>query len=235
MASLLYHQEPELFEIHPQTQKVLNWTKPNSTILELGCHTGLLSRLLVEKKNCIVTGIDINKEAINVAQEYLLDGFILDLEDYPEMEKVLLNKRFDCIILLHVLEHLRNPSKFLSYIRGVLKEDGFIIIGLPNVSNAKERFDMLYGKFEYTNIGVMDRTHISMFNYFTAKKLIEEARLEIEAYYSPWQVNPVKYFLNHLPFLWRIAKNMDDLPWKLFLNKPNLTDSVMLFNCKKND
>lgn len=228
----LYHQNYFEFEKNPQTQKVLNWINHNEKILEFGCHTGLLSRALVETKKCVVVGIDINKEALKIAEKFQSETFCFNIEDYNQWYKVLKNQVFDSITFLHILEHLRNPQEVLQHSLDLLKPNGMVIIGLPNVSNAKDRFDMTFGKFEYTEIGVMDRTHVHMFNYKTAIKFIEDAGLVIEEYFSPWQVNPIKHFFDHLPVLLRFAKTMSEKPPRLFKFSPNITDTIMLFKCK---
>lgn len=230
--SLNYHQPYKEFYENQQTQKVLDWAELVTRLLEFGCHTGLLSRALRETKKCSVVGIDINKDALKIAEKYQSETFYFDIENYNQWYKELRNQVFDVITFLHILEHLRNPQEVLQHSLYLLKPNGIVIIGLPNVSNAKERFDMTFGRFEYTDIGVMDRTHMHMFNYKTAIKLIEDAGLVIEEYFSPWQVNPIKHFLDHLPVFHRFAKNMSEKPPRLFKFSPNITDSVMLFKCK---
>lgn len=229
---LQYDKDYRDFLKEKQALKVLSWACKEGLCLEFGCHTGLLSRALKDINKCDVCGVDINKNALKIAEKYQSEAFYFDIEDYAQWYKVLENKSFDVITFLHILEHLRNSHEVLIQAKKLLNPKGTIIIGLPNVSNAKDRFDMTFGKFEYTDIGVMDRTHVHMFNYKTATKLIEDAGLEIEEYFSPWQVNPIKHFLDHLPVFHRLAKNMSEKPPRVFKFSPNITDSVMLFKCK---
>lgn len=232
MQNLKYDQEYSNFSANLQTRKVIDWIENNSNVLEFGCHTGLLSRCLSEGKNAKVVGLDINSEALKIAEKYQIRTIETDIEDpnlwMPQFE----NTSFDIITFLHIIEHLKNPDFVLKNAIELLSPNGFVIIGLPNVSNAKDRFDMFFGKFEYSEIGIMDSTHIHMFNYFSALNLISDAGLEIIDYYSPWQVNPIKHFLDHLPVLHRLAKNISVRPSRVFKFSPNITDSVMLFKCK---
>ncbi|MDD2635213.1 MAG: class I SAM-dependent methyltransferase [Bacteroidales bacterium] len=232
MQDLKYNQEYTSFSNNLQTIKVVDWIKNNSNVLEFGCHTGLLSRCLSEEKKAKVVGIDINKDALKIAKKYQIKTIEADLEDINSWSPQFENTSFDVITFLHILEHLKKPDYVLKNAIKLLNENGIVIIGLPNVSNAKDRFDMFFGKFEYSEIGIMDSTHIHMFNYFSALKLISDAGLEIIDYYSPWQVNPIKHFLDHLPVLHRLAKNISVRPSRVFKFSPNITDSVMLFKCK---
>jgi SAM-dependent methyltransferase len=232
MSALLYHQDFIDFKESKQSKKIFSWIGNNSSVLEFGCHTGLLSKMLKESKDCKVIGVELNGDALDYAKEHQSISIHANIENIDVWKSRVINIKFDNIIFLHVLEHLRNPKEVLESTLNLLKPGGTIIIGLPNISNAKDRFDMLFGKFEYTEIGILDTTHISMFNYFSAKQMIGEVGLTIKDYYSPWQVNPIKGLLDHIPYLWRLAAKVSNKPSQLFKSYPNLTDSVMLFKCK---
>lgn len=210
-------------------KKIKQWVNNAKKILEIGCHVADLGQLLKNEDN-IVTGIDYNEKAIEIAKSRIDNAFVIDLNKKFVNENNI--ELYDVIVCNQVLEHLLNPEKTLLEIKKMLKPDSTLIIGLPNICNAKDRFDITFGKFEYTEIGVMDKTHVRFFNYFTAKQMLENSGLIIEDYFSPWQVNPVKHFLNHIPILWRISKLMKEKPRFLFKKRRNLTDTVMLFKCK---
>ncbi len=218
------------FKENPQTIIFKDWIKKKSDILEFGCHTGTLARVLYEDKNCQTDGIEGNKEALRKAKKWLNNAYLLDIENtnlYPQ-----LNKKYDYIIFSHILEHLRNPYEVLKKSKDYLKADGSIIIGLPNVSNIRQRFDMLKGKFEYTEVGVMDSTHYTMFNYYTAIKMINECGLNIEEYNTPFRISPIKYVISTIPKIWHITKILPNC-FLFAHNKPNLTDPIILFKCTK--
>ena len=53
------------------------------------------------------------------------------------------------IILNQVFEHLHNPSRILREVFRVLKKDGILMIGTPNVANLKNRIYLSLGKSNY--------------------------------------------------------------------------------------
>jgi len=219
-------------ELHIEIQKIVYWIGQNKTVLEAGCHTGHLAFWL-KRNGCRVTGIELNDLALEKAKPHLEQGINGDLED-PETWLAVKEKSFDVITFIHVLEHLRDAETAIKRGMERLKEDGIMVIGLPNISNAKDRFEMLRGRFEYTDIGVMDRTHLRFFNHKTAREMIEGAGLEIIDYYSPWQVNPVKVFFDHIPIFWRLSRFFHPNKPPMFPKfSRNLTDVVMLFKCRK--
>jgi O-antigen biosynthesis protein len=218
------------YERNVEFQKLRLWVGKNKKILEIGCHTADLGTLL-EKEQNIVTGVDINTYAVEVAKSKISQAFVFNIEKNDFVGKFL-SSPFDIIICNQVLEHLHNPLSVLKNITKLLHPNGEIIIGLPNICNAKDRFNIAFGNFIYTETGVMDNTHLTFFTHKTSKELITSAGLEIVDYYSPWQVNPVKHFLDHFPFLWRLSKKMNDKPLKIFKFTANLTDILMLFKCR---
>lgn len=225
-SGLLYHHETPTKEM----LKASEWISQNSKVLELGCHTGTLSNELFNK-GCAVTGIEINLQALERAKPKLFRNYCLDLND-PSIWGALNSEKFNTITWIHVLEHLIDPVNALNKSLELLEPNGTMIIGLPNISNARERFDMLWGKFEYDDIGVLDRTHLRFFNYITAQRFIHDAGLEIVDYYSAWRTNPTRQLLRHLPVLHHLNKWMnEDNPPGFPKYSRNLTDVTMLFKC----
>lgn len=95
---------------------------PGARILDMGCGTGTLSRLL--SKDFVVVGLDISKEMLlySTTQSIQADG-----------EMIPFNARvFDAVICSNTLHHYPILNPVLSEIRRVLKADGKIIILEPN-------------------------------------------------------------------------------------------------------
>ena len=82
-------------------------------------------------------------------------------------------KLFDRVLLLDVLEHLRNPEQILRQSHEVLKPDGLLIVSLPNIANIHVRLMLLFGRFDYAERGIMDKTHLRFFTRKTARRMLE--------------------------------------------------------------
>lgn len=231
-----YHKKEvsSFSELDHETQKILSWVAESKSVLEFGCHTGRLSEWL-QKKQCDVIGVEVNQSAINDATPFLKKQIVGNIESDEVWESISSDK-FDVIIFSHVLEHLTDPWSILKKSTEFLKKNGVIIIALPNINNAKDRFKILFGNFDYSEEGVMDKTHLRFFNQKTARELIEGAGLCVKEYFSPRKVNPIHYFFDHLPILWRIKKIIPANKNRIFFRKnSNFTDVVMMFICRKND
>lgn len=101
---------------------------------------------------------------------------------------------FDLILLLDVIEHMTNPEEYLQMISSYTKTGAKILISVPNIAHYSIRLSLLFGYFEYTNRGLLDRTHYS---FFTKKRIINSAsklkNFRLESYEA--SSAPIEYFL----------------------------------------
>lgn len=230
--TLKYDFDGTWFKKHKQTQFTLTHVPSNARVLEFGCHSGLLSQYMIEK-GCSVTGFDLDEKAIEKARERKVDAYCADLNDAGSWQKYIQDKKFDIILFLHILEHLYSPFDVLKIATDYLNKDGYVIIALPNICNAKNRFEItLRGKFKYKEFGVMDNTHIRFFTYGSALELIKMANLKVVSYFSPQQVNPPREFLDNLPIFCKIKNIFREGPPLILPFSNNLTDVVMMFKCE---
>ncbi len=226
--SLLY-QKDSSYKDSPECQQILQWIGSQKRILEVGCHTADLGVVLKGNGNFVV-GIDYNENAISIAKTKIQEAYVVDLESIEPY--LMSNELYDVIVCNQVLEHLRNPEIALKRLLNLLQPSGTIIIGLPNVCNAKDRFNITWGQWEYTKTGVMDETHVHFFSYNSAISMIEDAGLVIKDYHCSWKVNPIWEFLDHIPVLCKCRGLFNEhKPMKCFSH--NATDVVMIFKCER--
>ncbi len=88
-------------------------------------------------------------------------------------------ERFTRAILLDVLEHLKRPETILDECHEVLDRDGQLIISMPNIANITVRLSLLFGQFNYTERGILDKTHLRFFTRKTARKMVESRGYQI--------------------------------------------------------
>ncbi len=146
-------------------------TGSNNEVLDIGCGEGFFAAELAKNGNR-VTGVDILpqvSEASSLVAYYRAD---LD-EGLQSIIKNLNGKRFDRILLLDVLEHLRHPERILEQCHELLEPGGQIIVSVPNVANLTVGLMLLGGRFDYTERGILDKTHLRFFTRRTARALIK--------------------------------------------------------------
>ena len=63
---------------------------------------------------------------------------------------------------------MSKPTRFAFTSGMAMKKNGLIIISVPNIANIYIRLMLLFGIFNYTDRGILDRTHLK---FFTNKSL----------------------------------------------------------------
>ena len=114
-----------------------------------------------------MVGIDIDEARAKLAQERLNKVIVANVE---KMERdPFPDGYFDIIIFADVLEHLKEPETVLRRFKKYLKKDGYALISIPNIANWKMRVYLLFGKWHYKDVGLLDKTHLRFFTLKTAK------------------------------------------------------------------
>lgn len=173
-----YSDEP--WVKHDAKEVVFSSVTPNTKVLDLGCWTGLLGEKLKKEKNCFVIGVDINEKALELAKKRLDKVFLADLDNW-DIKNGLPN--FDYITATDVLEHLKNPEGLLLKVKKYLKDEGRLIISVPNIAFWTIRLKHLLGNFDYENTGILDNTHLRFFTKKTATQMLENCGYIIEKFY----------------------------------------------------
>ena len=146
-------------------------------ILDIGCGTGRLGKILKERQSCHVTGITHSAEEARAARASLDEVLEIDLERFATLEK---GPGFDVLVLSHILEHLRSPEVLLPRMLQQAVAGAIVIVALPNVLWWRQRFEFLLGRFRYSESGLMDRTHVHFFDWDEAIRLLRTSSLAIE-------------------------------------------------------
>jgi 2-polyprenyl-3-methyl-5-hydroxy-6-metoxy-1,4-benzoquinol methylase len=143
-------------------------TGENKKVLEVGPAAGYITEALRER-GCLVTCVEFDPEAAKVAAEFAERMIVGDIEKL-DFADAFGDEKFDVVMFGDVLEHLVNPEAVLRKVHGLLAPGGYIVSSIPNVSHGSLRLALLDGKFNYTEIGLLDRTHL---RFFTNESIAE--------------------------------------------------------------
>ena len=81
-------------------------------------------------------------------------------------------KQFDVIMFYHVIEHLENPNKILKILHKLLKHNGVLIVGTPNIGSLAAR--LFKGNFRLYGPG-----HLCLFNPKSLKWVLSESGFRV--------------------------------------------------------
>ncbi|MBI4095129.1 MAG: class I SAM-dependent methyltransferase [Candidatus Liptonbacteria bacterium] len=112
--------------------------RDNGSLLDIGCGSGQFMSSMKRVGWTEVVGIDFSERAVGVAKKRGLDAHVGTVGElrFPD-------SHFDAITMHHVFEHLPDPKEMLSEAKRILKDDGEVIITVPNTGSFLAR---LFGK-----------------------------------------------------------------------------------------
>jgi O-antigen biosynthesis protein len=146
---------------------------PGSRVLDLGAADGSVARGLKER-GCQVWAVELDAASAQAARQVCDRVICGDLES-DEIWRELEGERFDAVLALDVLEHLRQPEPVLARAGRHLTPAGFVVVSLPNVTHGAVRLSLLHGRFNYQETGPLDRTHLRFFDRAAAERLMTGA------------------------------------------------------------
>lgn len=166
----------------PETQNdswanMFGFIPDGSRVLDVGCSTGNFGAALAEHKGCTVVGVDLNEADIEVAVGRLSAAYVLDVLDPDARQRL---GRFDVIVFGDVIEHLLDPRAVLSVMHELLAEGGVIVYSIPHMGHFSVRADLIDGRFPYTDIGLLDRTHLHFYDRQEVFSVFEDAGFTID-------------------------------------------------------
>ncbi len=146
--------------------------------LDVGCSSGGLGLYLKTTAGYeTVVGIEYSAAAAEKAKLHLDAVFLGDAStiklpaEYAEY--------FDVIVYADVLEHLYDPWSAIGGQLAWLKPQGYVAASIPNIKNLFVILNLLAGRFDYAEFGLLDRTHIRFFTSQTAVELFLQNGLRL--------------------------------------------------------
>src|SRR5258706_5746007 len=139
-------------------------------VLDVGAGEGALS-LALKEKGCTVVCLEVDPGQVAAAKAKGLEVHLRNIE----REGVEDLGAFDIIVCADVLEHLLDPAAALKKLKGALAPGGRLLTSIPTVAFYGVRLRLLAGRWDYTDTGILDRTHLRFYTRATAKRLPEDA------------------------------------------------------------
>jgi len=161
---------------------------PKGRILDLGCGDGDYARRLKDLGFDVIAGdIDIVRFKYNNEIEFKHCDITKEM---PFKDNT-----FDYVLLMEVVEHLRNPYTVISEINRVIKKGGSLIISTPNILCLKSRLRFMFeGCYEYFREPPLDQAknpkevifnlHIVPYRYQELEFLLSASGFEVEKIFA---------------------------------------------------
>lgn len=178
---MLYAKKYNSENANDSLTRISGFVRPHAKVLDAGCACGALAQALNRDKGCKVHGLDYNPESVAYGKSLgvferveCCDLNNLTAAGFPEYAGA-----FDYVVCGDVLEHLINPAAALAVLKTYLRPDGEMIISLPNVAHGSIKANLLLDDFTYTDLGILDKTHLHFYTWRSITVFLAENGLEI--------------------------------------------------------
>jgi 2-polyprenyl-3-methyl-5-hydroxy-6-metoxy-1,4-benzoquinol methylase/regulator of replication initiation timing len=152
------------------------------TVLELGAASGHVTKALKALNNT-VTAVERDARFSKNLSEIADDVIITDL-DWLDLRERLSGKKFEVVLAGDVLEHCSKPELVLLQIHDLLTPDGYVVISLPNIAHGDVRLSLLTGTFDYSDTGLLDRTHLRFFTRSSIHTFLSQSHFQVDAIFG---------------------------------------------------
>ncbi|NNN21751.1 MAG: methyltransferase domain-containing protein [Acidimicrobiales bacterium] len=143
-------------------------------IIDIGAGYGAIAEPLAER-GFEYLATDIDQSSLDEIKSRGFETYLLDLENYSDLSdeivKIASGRKVSAITGLDVIEHLRNPTLTLSSIKDALLliKCPILVLSIPNVAHVDLGLKLIGGRWDITQTGLLDSTHVSLFT----KKRVE--------------------------------------------------------------
>lgn len=145
----------EMLDKHPEALKL--------SCLEIGCGSGDLLAELEKRSFSRIKGIDLSRENVELARSKV------NRAEVAHEDLAAVREKFGVVLMLEVLEHIKDDERMLAHIAGnVVERNGFLILSVPSHNSLK---DLDFGHYRY-------------YEKESLKKLLERSGFEVLSFYS---------------------------------------------------
>ena len=161
---------------HQAVIDVIGESRPER-IVDLGCGSGIIDRACREM-GAHVTGVDLNEPASGTVDRFEKADLSQPLH-FDALDT-------DVLLLVDVIEELPNPEQLLLDLRNRSraldpgKPAPMVIVVTPNVAFISNRIGLLFGRFNYTDRGLLDIQHRRLFNRVSLRRTLRDCGYQVE-------------------------------------------------------
>jgi 2-polyprenyl-3-methyl-5-hydroxy-6-metoxy-1,4-benzoquinol methylase len=183
-----YLDKADPWSSHSAIRRRITRLRAGLKILDVGTATGTLGRLCAGA-GFELYGLEPNEEWAALAQPHYAALSTTSLEEAADA----FLSGYDVVVCADVIEHMARPEAELRRLVSLQPEGCIFIISVPNVANVWVRLHLLFGRFDYADRGILDRTHLRFFTRRTFMALLGAVGLRV----TDIDVTPIPLSLVH--------------------------------------
>lgn len=139
-----------------------------ATVLDIGCGPGYMAEAMAGKGARVIS---IDKHLTPLTRAHSIKSIETDIENYT-FENI--DENVDMVLLLDIIEHLKQPEQFLTRMRHAFAgRCPDILITTGNVGYFPVRLNLLFGAFHFGKRGILDMDHTRLFTFSSLARLLK--------------------------------------------------------------
>ena len=154
--------------VYAAVRDLLAGLRRSGTVLDLGCGFGALAEA-VAALGMTYVGADVDADGLTALERRGFATARLDLEDLEGLERLLTTAAdgpLAAVLMLDTLEHLARPERVLETLNRTAPAVGnpALVVSVPNVTHTDLAAKLVLGRWDVTDTGLLDRTHLQLFS-----------------------------------------------------------------------
>ena len=167
--------------------------------LDIGCGFGRIAEPLISKTGLGYVGLDADEECLENLRQRGFEAHHVRLSGYDEsyecFQRVIAGRPVASISFLDALEHLPHGDDVLRAIGRLAAEHSApVVVSVPNVAHGDIGRKLAFGLWDYTDAGLLDHTHLRLFDNRLLIALLQQAGLHVVDAYDVEQVESDQHF-----------------------------------------
>lgn len=154
-------------ELAAEVRRLLRRRSGPLTSIDVGCGGGQLVEAFTAA-GFDASGIEPSEGTVRAAQEAGRNVSVADIADLPD-------SAFDCVTLMHVLEHVPSPAEFTRHLMRITKPGGVCIVEVPNFGSKAAQSQGAHWYALHPN------THLSHFTPESLANCVRKAGFDVTA------------------------------------------------------
>ncbi|MFN8050864.1 MAG: class I SAM-dependent methyltransferase [Acidimicrobiales bacterium] len=155
---------------HLLLTEALRLTDPGDVVFEGGVSSGYFAEAMAHAGR-VVDGHELDPMAAEAARRVCRTVYEGDLQTFEAPE----GTSYRLLLFGDTLEHIARPETVLTSLREHLEPGGHLVISVPNIANWSIRLQLLFGRFRYTDRGILDRTHVRFYTKAGVEEMLNAA------------------------------------------------------------